>query len=422
MRPNDVGIIGMEWYCPQNYVDQRVLEKEDNCEGKYTKGLGQEQMSFCDDREDIGSILLTVAHRLLAKYPEIKIEQIGRLEVGTESLIDKSKSIKTTIAGALGIKDAEGITSINACYGGTAAFFNSVAWIESSAWDGRYAMLLCGDIAVYEKGPARPSGGAGAFAALIGPNAVLVLEPLRSTCVLDVWDFYKPKHSEYALVDGKLSQACYLRSVDLCWHQLQQKLSQVQDHMNYFDFYAFHAPYNKLVQKGFGRLFLSSLSEFDGEEYEATLFDKTLDIELRQKSADAFTSKVLPSALLPKRIGNTYTASVFLGLCSLVPHLQPNQRILLFSYGSGSLASMYSLRVTTSIQDLASRLGDPRVRLDARTACSFDQFSNALLAREAIYGQCDISPSSSDLPSLSSGTFALAHIDEHYRRSYVRID
>ncbi len=33
--------------------------------------------------------------------------------------------------------------------------------VESSAWDGRYAIAVAGDIAVYEKGPARPTGGAG---------------------------------------------------------------------------------------------------------------------------------------------------------------------------------------------------------------------------------------------------------------------
>lgn len=38
-------------------------------------------------------------------------------------------------------------------------------------------MVICGDIAVYEKGPARPTGGCGAVAMLIGPDAPLVLEP-----------------------------------------------------------------------------------------------------------------------------------------------------------------------------------------------------------------------------------------------------
>ena len=72
--------------------------------------------------------------------------------------------------------DLEGVDSTNACYGGTAALFNSINWVESSAWDGRLALAVCGDIAVYAAGPARPSGGAGAVAMLIGPNAPLVLD------------------------------------------------------------------------------------------------------------------------------------------------------------------------------------------------------------------------------------------------------
>lgn len=38
-------------------------------------------------------------------------------------------------------------------------------------------MVVCGDIAVYEAGPARPTGGCGAVAMLVGPDAPLVLEP-----------------------------------------------------------------------------------------------------------------------------------------------------------------------------------------------------------------------------------------------------
>lgn len=48
---------------------------------------------------------------------------------------------------------------------------------RASEWDGRYALVVCGDIAVYEAGPARPTGGCGAVAMLIGPDAPLVLEP-----------------------------------------------------------------------------------------------------------------------------------------------------------------------------------------------------------------------------------------------------
>jgi hydroxymethylglutaryl-CoA synthase len=53
------------------------------------------------------------------------------------------------------------------------------------------------------------------MAILVGPNAPLVFEPrVRASHMLDVYDFYKPNHSEYASVDGKLSQWAYLSSGD----------------------------------------------------------------------------------------------------------------------------------------------------------------------------------------------------------------
>ena len=60
---------------------------------------------------------------------------------------------------------------MNACYGGTAGLYNCVNWIESQAWDGRLAIVVASDEAVYEAGPARPSGGAGAVALLVGTFA-----------------------------------------------------------------------------------------------------------------------------------------------------------------------------------------------------------------------------------------------------------
>ena len=88
-------------------------------------------MAFVNDREDINSISLTCLNNLMKKY-SIKPEQVGRLEVGTETLIDKSKSVKTVLMNLFkqsGNHDIEGITSINACYGSTNALFNSINWI-----------------------------------------------------------------------------------------------------------------------------------------------------------------------------------------------------------------------------------------------------------------------------------------------------
>jgi Hydroxymethylglutaryl-coenzyme A synthase N terminal len=79
---------------------------------------------------------------------------------------------------------------------GTASLLNSVAWVESREWDGRYAIMVTADIAVYEAGPARPTGGVAAVACLIGPNAPLRFVPkTRASHCADVYDFYKPNLS-----------------------------------------------------------------------------------------------------------------------------------------------------------------------------------------------------------------------------------
>lgn len=138
--PNNVGILAMEVYFPKTCVDHAELEKHDNVgTGKYTIGLGQTRMGFCGDLEDINSLCLTVVQNLVEKN-SISYSDIGRLEVGTETILDKSKSVKTVLMQlfvASGNFNVEGIDTTNACYGGTQALFNALSWVESSAWDGK---------------------------------------------------------------------------------------------------------------------------------------------------------------------------------------------------------------------------------------------------------------------------------------------
>lgn len=96
-------------------------------------------MAYVDDREDIYSICLSAVSSFMAKY-NIVFADIGRLEVASETIQDHSKSIKSVLMQLFensGNSDVEGIDSMNACYAGTNALFNSVAWVESRAWDGR---------------------------------------------------------------------------------------------------------------------------------------------------------------------------------------------------------------------------------------------------------------------------------------------
>jgi hydroxymethylglutaryl-CoA synthase len=243
-------------------------------------------------------------------------------QVGTETLVDKSKAVKTTLMQLFeshGNHDIEGIDSKNACYGGTAALLNSLAWVESSAWDGRYAVVVAGDIAVYEPGPARPTGGAGVLAMLIGPDAPMVIEPgLRASHMEDVYDFYKPTMaSEYPRVDGHLSNACYLRALDGCYTRYAERYEKRMGApftLDAADYAVFHAPYNKLVQKSFGRYLYNDyktgksdtdlgFAQFDGLTPDETYTDRTFLKHLVTVSKDHYQRMVQPSELITSRFG-----------------------------------------------------------------------------------------------------------------------
>ena len=143
--PKDVGIVAVELHFPYQYVDQVELETFDGAsQGKYTIGLGQSKMGFCTDREDINSLCLTVVQRIVEKN-NLSYQDIGRLEVGTETIIDKSKSVKSVLMQLFedsGNSNVEGIDTTNACYGGTAALFNAINWVESSSFDGKIGYVL----------------------------------------------------------------------------------------------------------------------------------------------------------------------------------------------------------------------------------------------------------------------------------------
>lgn len=106
---------------------------------------------------------------------------------------------------------AQGVDNVNACYGGTAGLYNAINWVESWAWDGRYAMVVASDEAVYAEGPARPSGGAGAVAFLVGTAAVVMSRahlPLVCLC----WSSMKVCQLDGAACDQQPGWSSVLRA------------------------------------------------------------------------------------------------------------------------------------------------------------------------------------------------------------------
>ncbi|KAL4970064.1 hydroxymethylglutaryl-CoA synthase [Aspergillus stella-maris] len=453
-RPQNIGIKAIEVYFPRQCLDQTELEKHDGVsEGKYTIGLGQTKMSFCDDREDIYSIALTTLSSLMNKY-NVDPKSVGRLEVGTETLLDKSKSVKSVLMQLFtphGNTNIEGIDTVNACYGGTNAVFNSINWVESSAWDGRDAVVVCGDIALYAKGNARPTGGAGCVAMLIGPDAPIVFEPgLRASYITHAYDFYKPDlTSEYPVVDGHFSLRCYTEAVDACYKAyaarektLKEKAQngtngatqdESKNELDRFDYILFHAPTCKLVQKSYARMlyndflanpthpsFVEVAPELRDIDYDTSLTDKNVEKTFMALTKKRFAERVRPGLDVATLCGNMYTATVYAGLCSLLSNVtfDPSQpkRLGFFSYGSGLASSLFSAKVVGDVSYIVEKL-NLQNRLNERTVLPPTEYEAMCELREHAHLAKDFKPSGKP-ETLFPGTYYLTEIDGMFRRKY----
>ncbi|KAF9614777.1 hypothetical protein IFM89_020631 [Coptis chinensis] len=401
LNQKDVGILAMEIYFPLTCVQQEALEAHDGAsKGKYTIGLGQDCMAFCTDVEDVVSMSLTAVSSLLEKY-QIDPKQIGRLEVGSETVIDKSKSIKT---------------------------------------------FLMQIFEVYAEGPARPTGGAAAIAMLIGPNAPIAFESkFRGSHMAHAYDFYKPNlASEYPVVDGKLSQTCYLMALDSCYKRFCAKYEKFQGKpfsISDADYVVFHSPYNKLVQKSFARLYymdflrnassveeaakekLAPFSSLSGDESYAS---RDLEKTAQQVAKSLYDAKVQPTTLIPKQVGNMYTASLYAAFASLIDSkhsTMDNKRVVMFSYGSGLSSTMFAFRLQEgqypfSLSNIATVM-DISGKLKSRHEVSPEKFVKTLQLMEHRYGGKDF-VTSKDHSLLPPGTFYLTQVDSLYRRFYSK--
>ncbi|RAH44519.1 hydroxymethylglutaryl-CoA synthase [Aspergillus brunneoviolaceus CBS 621.78] len=458
-RPQNVGIKAIEIYFPNRYVPQPDLEKYMHVSaGKHTIGLGQTNMSFCDDREDINSLALTALSALLHKNT-IPPASIGYLGVGTESLLDRSKSTKTVLMQLFTPEnpDIEGVDSYNACYGGTAALLAAVAWIESSAWDGRDAVVVCGDIAAYarEDAAARPTGGAGCVAMLVGADAPVVVEAgvPRASYMRHAWDFFKADFGrEAAVVDGAGSGRCYLEAVDGCYRGWVEKMLALEEEeeaegkedeagrargavgvgIDAFDYFLFHAPNCKLVAKAYARLLWNDLLRTGGVPEElrprgaglddaSTLGDKGLEKQLMALAQSRFEERVRPALLVPAQCGNMYTASLYSGLVGLLASVPSGRlqgkRIGMFSYGSGLASTLFTLVVRGDTTVMAERL-DLHRRLAARVPAAPEVWDEMCRLRERAFQRREYVPRG-DVGDLLPGTYYLEYVDELLRRRYA---
>lgn len=364
-------MIGIEWielYIPDTKVSQVELAHYNNVDPeKYTIGLGQTSMATCKDCQDIVAMHLTVCSRVLARYGQ----RFGFLGVGTETIMDRSKSIKSQLLPLFDKSRPQphyGLDTYNACYGGTASLLHALAWLQSDQWaeSAPLAMVLCGDIAAYQHPHEMPTGGCGVIAMVVSKDPVVAID--TKSLVHDMkhcWDFYKPRRdSEYPVVNGALSQQCYLDAVHNTYQQFKTKCTESMD------FVLFHHPYNKLVQKAFASIQQLSSSTMDHRA-------------------------IADGCYLSKLIGNIYTGSLYLTLASLAYCKSPEElfqkKVLMFSYGSGYMASMFSLQFVDHRRSLVDKK-HIHAMLDNQTFISVQQFLANMANNNTMFHMMDGCP------------------------------
>jgi hydroxymethylglutaryl-CoA synthase len=325
MRTLGVRALGIS--LPEYYLDLADLARIRGVDpDKYRVGLGCLEMAYAPPQKTIVPYMVEAVRRAMARSP-VTWEEIGMIVVGTESGLDHSRPLSSFILEAFEKKGRMQSFEIkHACYGGTVALLHAFYWVASGANRGKSALVVMGDLARYApRHPGEPTQGGGAIAMVVGEGKEVLSFTLRSWPYTEpAWDFYKPLKDPYPRVDGPLSLECYMRSAVECFSAFVAE--EGYDRMERAGALCFHVPYPKMVYKTLQRLKASlNLSE---ETYERIL-----------------KNKVEPFLRFNRRIGNLYTASLWVSVATALADLAPGEEILAFSYGSGLGSELLLLEV-----------------------------------------------------------------------------
>ncbi|WP_067320619.1 hydroxymethylglutaryl-CoA synthase [Streptobacillus felis] len=315
----NIGIdkIGVEF--SDKYIDIKELAIARGVEvEKYTKGIGQMEMSFTSSNQDIVTLAIKATKDILTDEDK---QSIDLIIFGTESSIDESKAASIYIKNYLGINSfCKCIEIKQACFGATAGLDYAKAHIALNP--NSKVLVIAADIAKYGKNTGgEVTQGTGAISMLVSKDpSMIIFNNDEVSYTEDVMDFWRPTYSKYAIVDGKFSVEKYLELLSKSYSEYRRK--------NDIDFKAIclHVPYTKMAYKG-----LNSITN-------------------DEKLLNEFESSVVYN----KRVGNIYTASLYLSLISLIlnsKNIKAGDKIGMFSYGSGAVSEFFSVTLANDFRN-----------------------------------------------------------------------
>jgi len=400
-----VGIDGIEIWTGKLKLDlaKTFAPAQGTDPNKYTKGLGLHASSLPDVYEDIVTMGANAAYRLMERKG-VSPDEIGRIDVATESAFDKSKPVSTYIAGCLEQVFDGTFRHVNrgerkfACISGTQSLDDAYNWIRAGRNRGRKALVITTDTAFYERDdPGEATQGAGAVALLVGADPeVVALDPHQGYGSADETDFLKP-NQQYPSVDGKRSMQVYLA-------RIQEALEDLEDagicpSHEALSLLLFHTPFPGMVGKAAvlayqhcirGTSLGDEVTDRLGaqprpdayEDEEAYLDDlKAYTGQLRETAhyEQWFERTIEPTLDIARHVGNWYTGSVHLaraaGLRSAARAGRDlsGKKVLVASYGSGAQAEVHLETVQPGWKDEVNQLTVDE-DLAARYDLTFDEY------------------------------------------------
>ena len=370
---------------------------------KYTKGLGLQNSSMPDVYEDIVTMGANAAKRLMERKGLVP-QDIGRIDVATESAFDNSKPVSTYVAGCLEQVYDGDFHHANkgerkfACISGTQALDDAYNWIRAGRNRGRKALVIATDTALYARDdPGEATQGAGAVAMLISEDPDLVeLSTEQGYGSADETDFLKP-NQQFPSVDGKRSVQVYLARMR---EALQDFESAGGDtHPSNFALIPFHTPFPGMVRKaaalGYRHCIRGTDIEeeladeigrqpreeaFDSEEeYFEAVKEYTDSLTETEHYTDWYDRTVDPTLDISRKVGNWYTGSVHIARASGLLRAYnegediTGKQLLVGSYGSGAQAEIHAETIQDTWQEEIGALSIEEQN-EARYDLSFEEY------------------------------------------------
>ncbi|NVK00196.1 MAG: hydroxymethylglutaryl-CoA synthase [Oceanospirillaceae bacterium] len=386
-----VGIDEISFYTSGQYLDLKTLAQHQGIDpNKYYDGIGQEKMAMASLDEDVVTL---AANAALPIVERVGTEAIAAVLFATETGIDQSKAAGVYVHRLLGLNSNCRVVELKqACYSATAAIQMACAMVARQP--ARPILVIASDVARYDlESPGEATQGCGAVAMLISANPrILEIAPEVGNHTEDVMDFWRPNYRTNALVDGKYSTKIYLKSLKRSWENFTEQSSTSYTDLDYF---CYHLPFGKMAQKAHSHLARVNKSGQTPEELER---------------------QIEPTLIYNRAIGNSYTASMYIGLCSLLENSTEDltdKRIGLFSYGSGCVAEFFTARVQAGYQQ-ALLPHKHQALLENRKELSYEEYIELYHYANPTDG------GEHRLPQQTQGRFRLAAISEH-KREYISV-